>query len=269
MGLKAYYLGDTSALDRLAQPAIAARLVPLLESGLVARCTPTDLEAGFSSSSPAAHLAMRHQRAAWPLAPMNQDVLDRAVHLQDALANRSQHGGAKIADLLIAAAAEAAGLVVLHYDHDYDLIAQVSGQPTEWIAPLVRWPERALTVPLDPAWPTCSTTPRQHTRGCRRGCGPGRPHRWVQPLCRRWRARLSLQLLRQGPLRGPRPADGPRKPAFASGCTEGPQRATCHSDVTARRVAGPTRPRRGASRSIRLGGTHDRGTDIAARHPGQ
>jgi predicted nucleic acid-binding protein len=54
---------------------------------------------------------------------MNQDVLDRAVNVQDALANKSQHRGAKIADLLIAAAAEAAGLVVLHYDHDYDLIA--------------------------------------------------------------------------------------------------------------------------------------------------
>ena len=135
MGLKAYYLGDTSALAHMAQPAIAARLVPLLESGLVARCTPTDLQAGFSSSSPNAHLAMRRQRAGWPLAPMDQDVLDRAVEVQDALAVRSQHRGAKIADLLIATAAEAAGLVVLHYDHDYDLIAEVTGQRTEWIVP--------------------------------------------------------------------------------------------------------------------------------------
>ena len=29
---------------------------------------------------------------------------------------------------------EAAGLVVLHYDHDFDLIASVTGQPVEWIA---------------------------------------------------------------------------------------------------------------------------------------
>jgi hypothetical protein len=66
---------------------------------------------------------------------MDQRVLDRAVAVQDALADRSQQRGAKIADLLIAAAAEAAGLVVLHYDHDFDLIAQVTGQPTEWILP--------------------------------------------------------------------------------------------------------------------------------------
>jgi predicted nucleic acid-binding protein len=66
---------------------------------------------------------------------MDQPVLDRAVEVQDELADRSQQRGAKIADLLIAAAAEAAGLVVLHYDHDFDLIAAVTGQPVEWIVP--------------------------------------------------------------------------------------------------------------------------------------
>lgn len=135
MGLKPYYLGDTSALARLTHHAVAPRLAPLLESGLVARCTPTDLEAGYSSPSPAAHQGMRRFRAAWPLVAMDQPVLDRAVEVQDALAGRSQQRGAKIADLLIAAAAEGAGLVVLHYDHDFDLIAGVTGQPVEWIVP--------------------------------------------------------------------------------------------------------------------------------------
>ena len=130
-----YYLGDTSALARINQPEIAARLEPLLESGLVARCTPTDLEAGFSSTSPRSHREMREFRSAWPFVVVDQLVLDRAVEIQDALADSSQQRGAKIADLLIAASAEAAELVVLHYDHDYDLIASVSGQPTEWIVP--------------------------------------------------------------------------------------------------------------------------------------
>lgn len=133
MGLTPYYLGDTSALARLAHPAVAERLTPLLETGLVARCTPTDLEAGFSSTAPDAHRRMREVRATWPFVPMDQGVLDRAVEVQDALAERSEHRGAKIADLLIAAAAESAGLVVLHYDHDFDLIARVTHQPTEWI----------------------------------------------------------------------------------------------------------------------------------------
>ena len=136
MGLNPYYLGDTSALARLTVPDVARRLMPLLEAGLVARCTPTDLESGFSSPSPAAHVAMRQERSAWPFVAMDQRVLDRAVEVQDALANRSQQRGAKIADLLIAAAAEAAGLVVLHYDHDFDLIASVTHQPVEWIVPV-------------------------------------------------------------------------------------------------------------------------------------
>lgn len=133
MGLKPYYLGDTSALARLGQPEIGARLRPLLESGLVARCSPTDLEAGFSSRSPTAHRAMREARSLWPFVAMDQSVLDRAVAVQDVLVAQSQHRGAKIADLLIAAAAEAADLVVLHYDHDFELIAGITGQPTEWI----------------------------------------------------------------------------------------------------------------------------------------
>ncbi len=133
MGLTAYYLGDTSALARADRAEIAERLHPLLEAGLVARCTPTDLEAGYSSTSPAAHRAMCKTRAAWPVVPMDQDVLDRAVEVQDVLASRSRQRDAKIADLLIAAAAEAARLVVLHYDHDFDLIAEVTGQRTEWI----------------------------------------------------------------------------------------------------------------------------------------
>ncbi|MGH9918151.1 MAG: PIN domain nuclease, partial [Nitrososphaerales archaeon] len=42
--------------------------------------------------------------------------------------------GRKVPDLLVAAAAEDRGLTVLHYDADFDLIAQVTGQPTEWVA---------------------------------------------------------------------------------------------------------------------------------------
>jgi predicted nucleic acid-binding protein len=39
------------------------------------------------------------------------------------------------ADLLIAAAAAAAGVAVLHYDEDYDRIAAIAGQEARWIAP--------------------------------------------------------------------------------------------------------------------------------------
>jgi predicted nucleic acid-binding protein len=41
----------------------------------------------------------------------------------------------KIPDLLVAAAAEERDLTLLHYDNDFDLIATVTGQRCEWVAP--------------------------------------------------------------------------------------------------------------------------------------
>ena len=37
--------------------------------------------------------------------------------------------------LLVAATAERFALTVLHYDRDYERIAEITGQPTEWIIP--------------------------------------------------------------------------------------------------------------------------------------
>ncbi len=51
------------------------------------------------------------------------------------LARQGKHRGASIPDLLIAAVAERAGLSVLHYDRDFDLIASTTGQDVEWVVP--------------------------------------------------------------------------------------------------------------------------------------
>lgn len=48
------------------------------------------------------------------------------------LAERGRHRIA-LPDLLIAAVAERTELVVLHYDDDFDRIAAVTGQRTEWV----------------------------------------------------------------------------------------------------------------------------------------
>ena len=59
---------------------------------------------------------------------------DRAVEVQMILAERGQHRAASIPDLLVAATAELGQLTVLHLDKDFELIAQVTGQPVERIA---------------------------------------------------------------------------------------------------------------------------------------
>lgn len=133
MGLNAYFLADTSAVARIGQPTIRARLHPLMEAGLVARCTITDLEAGVSARSEADWARTRSARSPWPRAPIDQVVLDRAYEVQGELARRGLHRTVKLGDLVIAAAAERAALVVLHYDRDFDRIAAVTDQPMEWI----------------------------------------------------------------------------------------------------------------------------------------
>lgn len=61
-------------------------------------------------------------------------LLGARGHTADTVADEGLVG-ASDPDLVIAAAAEVAGLIVLHYDRDFDLIAEATGQATEWVVP--------------------------------------------------------------------------------------------------------------------------------------
>lgn len=69
-----------------------------------------------------------------PVEYLTPTIEDRAVEVQLALAERGHHRAASIPDLLIAATAELAQLAVLHLDKDFELIAEVTGQPVERLA---------------------------------------------------------------------------------------------------------------------------------------
>ena len=58
-------------------------------------------------------------------------IEDRAVTVQLLLADQGHHRAVSVPDLLVAAAAELAGLTVLHDDKDFERIAAVTGQPIE------------------------------------------------------------------------------------------------------------------------------------------
>jgi predicted nucleic acid-binding protein len=62
------------------------------------------------------------------------DHLRRARRVQRLLASKHQRGR-KVPDLLVAAAAEARDLTVVHYDADFDRIAAVTGQSCQWVVP--------------------------------------------------------------------------------------------------------------------------------------
>ena len=61
-------------------------------------------------------------------------VMDRALAVHRELAAKSRHRHFRLPDLIIAATAEEHGATVLHYDADYDRIAEVTGQQVEWVA---------------------------------------------------------------------------------------------------------------------------------------
>ncbi len=130
---KARYLADKSALARVHLDQVAWRVGPLYQAGDVATCGIVDLELLFSARSGADYLDILRDRRSLPRAEVGQAQWERAVEVQTALARQGRHRGVSIPDLLIAAAAEAAGLTVLHYDQDFDLVAEVTGQPCEWV----------------------------------------------------------------------------------------------------------------------------------------
>jgi predicted nucleic acid-binding protein len=112
-----------------------AVIAPYADRGLIGTCPIIDLEILYSTRNGAEHDHFRGQREAFEYFPMTDEIARRAIQVQGKLAYRGQHQSVSIPDLIVAATAECFSLVVLHYDADYDRIAEVTGQPAEWVVP--------------------------------------------------------------------------------------------------------------------------------------
>lgn len=91
------------------------------------------------SARDAAHLTrVRLLLGALRDVPMGERVWRRATDVMELLAEQGplHHRQVGLPDLLIAAAAELAELPLLHYDRDFEVIADVTGQPVQALAPL-------------------------------------------------------------------------------------------------------------------------------------
>jgi predicted nucleic acid-binding protein len=124
---------DTSVLTRLRFPPVAARIRALDGSGL-GRVAISDLEIGFSARSALEWDRLAAALAVFRIVEVHPRHYERAKQVQRSLAQAGLKGR-KIPDLLIAAAAEHESLSLLHYDADFDHIASVTWQPTEWVVP--------------------------------------------------------------------------------------------------------------------------------------
>jgi predicted nucleic acid-binding protein len=131
--MNARYLVDKSALARMALEPVKKRLAPIIEAGEAATCAVVDLEVLYSARNHEEHEKIRQRRAlAYESVPVTEGTFQRAIEIQSELAKIGRHR-VPIPDLIIAAAAEAAGLVILHYDGDFEIIAKVTQQPVEWV----------------------------------------------------------------------------------------------------------------------------------------
>jgi predicted nucleic acid-binding protein len=132
----ARYLIDTSVWHRRGHAVVADRVAELLTADDVAITEPIRLEVLYSARSAREYDALSRELDGLHPAPCGHPEMLRALEVQRLLAHQGglHHRSVKIPDLLIAATAELAGLVVLHYDEDYDRVSAVTGQTAEWVA---------------------------------------------------------------------------------------------------------------------------------------
>jgi predicted nucleic acid-binding protein len=128
------HLLDTSVVKRLGRPEVRAVVEPLALAGQLGRPAICDLEVGYSARNAREWDRLVGALDAFQAVETTDHHIRRALQVQRLLAARSQRGR-KIPDLLVAAAAEELDAVVLHYDTDFDLIAEVTGQRCQWVVP--------------------------------------------------------------------------------------------------------------------------------------
>jgi predicted nucleic acid-binding protein len=128
------HLLDTSVLTRLREPAVREAIEERAQRGELARAGISDLEIGFSARNAAEWDRLADAMEVFELVESTAEHMRRARQAQRLLASGHQRGR-KVPDLLVAAAAEARNLTVLHYDADFDLIAAVTGQSCRWVVP--------------------------------------------------------------------------------------------------------------------------------------
>jgi predicted nucleic acid-binding protein len=132
---------DNSAWARLDLTSLPQprrdEIATLIETGEIAVCVPFLLEAGWSARSAAGHDQLLADLLQLPRVTIDAAIENAAITAQRALAYNGQHRSASPSDLLIAASAHHRAAGVLHYDHDYDVIAEHTALAfdSHWLAP--------------------------------------------------------------------------------------------------------------------------------------
>lgn len=135
--MTARYLVDKSALARWDDPTVAAVLDSALAAGLLWSSPPVELEVLYSAQSAAEYSTVQADRAVtYSQAPLASEIGHLALELQASLAEAGKLRAVGPIDLLIAATAVHHDLTVLHYDGDFELLAEADGRVAQrWVVP--------------------------------------------------------------------------------------------------------------------------------------
>lgn len=127
------WLIDKSAYVRLAASRDRDEWIDRVDRGLVHVAALTLLEVGYSARSADDLASMMYEPPLSLMPPVlcSQATENRALEVQEMLADRGNHRAVGPIDLAIAAAAEIHRLTLVHVDKDFELIATVTGQPIE------------------------------------------------------------------------------------------------------------------------------------------
>jgi predicted nucleic acid-binding protein len=130
-------LADTSVWAHKSHPALRDWFAAAIEAGEIAGCDMIALELLHAARNPPEFALVEEGLRGLPwVQPDAADWL-RAREVYGVLGGRPGmlQRSVKHPDLLIAAAAERAGLTLVHYDVDYDTIAEITRQSVRWAAP--------------------------------------------------------------------------------------------------------------------------------------
>jgi predicted nucleic acid-binding protein len=127
---------DTSAWARAEHPSVRDQWTGALRDDRVRLSPVARLEILLSARTGEDFDTLAERLSALRATPLTATIANAAQDAMRTLAHRSQ--GAQrlpLADYLLAAAAQETGAAVLHYDHDYDTLAEVMEFQSTWLAP--------------------------------------------------------------------------------------------------------------------------------------
>lgn len=126
---------DKSAWARATNAAVVADWAAVVRANRFRISPVARLELLFSARDARSLERLAEEVSAFRAAPLSATTVRAAESAMIELAQRSASSHRiPIADYLIAASAQEIGAAVLHYDHDYDTLAEVMAFESAWLA---------------------------------------------------------------------------------------------------------------------------------------